>query len=241
MYRRSPFVCLGLTRLNTAELPVPPQGWNWINQLADTGWVVARTVVSPELSRALRVEAETLHSEAMLERAGIGRAGDHTIKSDIRRDKTRWLSRDEEVQARYLDVMEQVRLAVNEAFYLGLFSYEAHFAVYEPGAFYKRHMDSFKGARNRVLSTVFYLNEDWDETDGGALAIFDRAEAEEAVELVLPELGTLVIFLSEDIPHEVLPAMRDRYSIAGWFRVNDRAVAPSLQTVQPTTPEVSEF
>lgn len=177
----------------------------------------------------------------MLEWAGIGRAGDHAIKSEIRRDKTRWLSRDEEIQARYLDVMEQVRLTVNEALYLGLFSYEAHFAVYEPGAFYKRHMDSFKGARNRVLSTVFYLNEDWKESDGGALAIFDREDSEDAVELVLPELGTLVIFLSEDIPHEVLPAMRDRYSIAGWFRVNDRGIAPSLQTVQTTTPEVSVF
>jgi SM-20-related protein len=30
----------------------------------------------------------------------------------------------------------------------------------------------------------------------------------------------VVIFLSERIPHEVLPATRDRYSIAGWFRVN---------------------
>ena len=68
------------------------------------------------------------------------------------------------------------------------------------------------------------------------MAIFDREEAEDAVELVLPELGTLVIFLSEDIPHEVLPAMRDRYSIAGWFRVNDRGIAPSLQAVQATTP-----
>jgi SM-20-related protein len=26
--------------------------------------------------------------------------------------------------------------------------------------------------------------------------------------------------LSEDFPHGVLPAQRDRYSIAGWFRLN---------------------
>jgi len=37
---------------------------------------------------------------------------------------------------------------------------------------------------------------------------------------VLPQLGTLVVFLSEEFPHEVLAAQRDRYSIAGWFRVN---------------------
>ena len=37
---------------------------------------------------------------------------------------------------------------------------------------------------------------------------------------VVPLLGTVVTFLSEDFPHEVLPANRDRFSIAGWFRVN---------------------
>ena len=37
---------------------------------------------------------------------------------------------------------------------------------------------------------------------------------------VLPEFGTLVIFLSEEFPHEVLPALRDRYAIAGWFHIN---------------------
>lgn len=35
-----------------------------------------------------------------------------------------------------------------------------------------------------------------------------------------PRAGTLVVFLSEDMPHEVLETQRERYSIAGWFRVN---------------------
>jgi SM-20-related protein len=37
---------------------------------------------------------------------------------------------------------------------------------------------------------------------------------------VVPLHGTVVVFLSEEFPHEVLPAHRDRHSIAGWFRVN---------------------
>jgi SM-20-related protein len=37
---------------------------------------------------------------------------------------------------------------------------------------------------------------------------------------VTPLMGTLVLFLSEDFPHEVLPATRDRYAIAGWYRIN---------------------
>ena len=37
---------------------------------------------------------------------------------------------------------------------------------------------------------------------------------------ITPSFGTIVVFLSEEFPHEVLPAMRDRYAIAGWFRLN---------------------
>jgi len=37
---------------------------------------------------------------------------------------------------------------------------------------------------------------------------------------VSPKGGRLVLFLSEEFPHEVLPANQERYSIAGWFRVN---------------------
>ena len=47
---------------------------------------------------------------------------------------------------------------------------------------------------------------------------------------VRPEFGTLAVFLSEDIPHEVIPARRERFSIAGWHRCNDRGLAPALQT-----------
>ncbi len=36
---------------------------------------------------------------------------------------------------------------------------------------------------------------------------------------VLPESGTVALFLSEEVPHEVRAARRDRFSIAGWFRV----------------------
>jgi SM-20-related protein len=46
---------------------------------------------------------------------------------------------------------------------------------------------------------------------------------------VIPALGTLAIFLSEEFPHEVLPTHRDRYSIAGWYRIN----ASSADRVDP--------
>ena len=215
--------------------PLPQTNWNWLAALADQGWAVVHGLVPKDLTRALFTEAQAEHEDDRLERAGIGRVDDHTIDTGVRRDKTRWMDRSTDAQTRYLSLMEDLRLVVNRELYLGLFSYEAHFAVYEPGGFYLRHVDAFRGSRNRVLSTVFYLNEDWSSQDGGELAIYaaDADPGDAPLSTILPDAGTMVVFLSEDIPHEVLAAKRDRYSIAGWFRVNDRMLAPSLQAVSP--------
>jgi len=37
---------------------------------------------------------------------------------------------------------------------------------------------------------------------------------------VTPMFATLVLFLSEEFSHEVLPTARNRYAVAGWFRLN---------------------
>ena len=209
---------------------------NWPAALADQGYVIIHGLVPDELCVRLRLEAEASHAADRLERAGVGRTEDNTLDLSIRRDKTRWFDRSSTAQTDYLDLMETVRQTVNQELFLGLFSYEAHFAVYEPGGFYKRHFDAFRGRRNRMLSSVFYLNEDWQPGLEGELLIYAPEADEHAapIEAVLPEIGTLVLFLSEDIPHEVRPTARDRYSIAGWFRVNDRMTAPSLQAVPQT-------
>jgi len=39
---------------------------------------------------------------------------------------------------------------------------------------------------------------------------------------LLPEGGSLVVFLSAGFEHEVLPATRERMSITGWFFRNGR-------------------
>ncbi len=40
---------------------------------------------------------------------------------------------------------------------------------------------------------------------------------------MLPQLGTLAVFLSANLPHEVLPATRERLSLTGWFRRRGQA------------------
>jgi len=50
------------------------------------------------------------------------------------------------------------------------------------------------------------------------LIIYD--ENNNMIQKVFPHANTLVVFLSDKFPHEVLPAKKKRYSIAGWFRVD---------------------
>lgn len=169
------------------------------------------------LADKLRGELQT-NISPLLQPAGVGRGGDYQRNQDIRRDKIHWLEPGEPAVTEFLSWMDRLRTALNQRLFLGLFDYECHFAVYEPGDFYQKHLDAFKGAKGRRLSTVFYLNSDWSELDAGKLVLYDEA-GEQILERVAPKNGRLVIFLSEEFPHEVLPAKRTRFSIAGWFRV----------------------
>ncbi|MFE8034829.1 2OG-Fe(II) oxygenase [Thiohalocapsa marina] len=158
--------------------------------------------------------------DAALSRAGIGREQAHQLNRFVRQDDTRWLEPGNAVDAGFLDWIEAIRLGLNRRLFLGLFDYEAHYARYQPGAFYKKHLDAFDTAsRNRVLSTVLYLNPNWPASNGGELLLY-ASDGEALLERVLPGFGRLAIFLSERFPHEVLPTRATRFSIAGWFRVN---------------------
>ena len=151
--------------------------------------------------------------------ARIGRNEEVVREATIRSDKTHWLNTDlGKPVGDFLTQMEALRLEVNRHFYLGLFEFEAHFAKYEPGDFYQKHLDSFQNNRNRRLTIVFYLNENWAESDGGELVVYDLEDNELAK--VAPRAGRLLVFFSEQFPHEVLPTNSERFSIAGWFRVN---------------------
>jgi SM-20-related protein len=106
---------------------------------------------------------------------------------------------------------------LNRTLQLGLFDFECHFACYPAGAHYARHNDQFQGDSDRELSCVLYLNENWKREDGGQLRLhLDSGDT--APKDILPRGGRLVMFISRRFAHEVLPAARERFSIAGWFK-----------------------
>lgn len=178
------------------------------------GWVIVDDFLTAPEVDALRA---CLPGE--WQPAGIGREGLHQGNPAIRRDQIHWLDPSLGAPvADYLARMESLRLAANRNLMLGLFDYEAHFARYRSGDFYATHRDAFAGRSNRRLTSVFYLNNGWQPQAGGVLRVYDNDE--QFLMDVSPKGGRLVLFLSEEFPHEVLPASEERYSIAGWFRVN---------------------
>jgi SM-20-related protein len=197
--------------------------------LAAGGWSVQRDFLPPEEIARLRERLLEWWAEGDFQRAGVGRGPDRRIVSEIRGDYVRWLELGREGRFHDLDVdhFEPLRLALNQSLYLGLWELEAHVTLYPPGAYYVRHLDVFRGALDRVLSVILYLNDDWCEQDGGALRIelpgpvdgpAGESDAAPATLDVLPRAGTLVVFLSDRVWHAVQPARRDRLSFTGWFR-----------------------
>ena len=185
----------------------------------EQGYAVTTCGIPAGLTDALRARVQALHP-ADFRAAGTGRQQEHQQNAAIRRDKIRWLSGEHETEAAWLDFMNGMQRYLNQRLLLGLFSYESHFAHYQPGDFYRKHLDAFRGQANRILTTVFYLNPDWPADGGGELIIYNDRNQDDELLRVRPAAGTLVTFLSEEFPHEVLPAQSDRYSIAGWFRLN---------------------
>ncbi|MGL4476344.1 MAG: 2OG-Fe(II) oxygenase [Shewanella sp.] len=151
--------------------------------------------------------------------AAIGRGAGLQHQASIRGDKILWLTPECDTDNLYLDLMSQLRLAINRRLYLGLNEFESHYAIYQPGQYYQKHIDSLKGSQNRILTSVLFLNPNWQAEDQGELLIYD--EQDQLIETISPTFGKWVVFLSEVFPHEVSATNVDRFSIAGWFRVSN--------------------
>ncbi|WAJ37189.1 2OG-Fe(II) oxygenase [Pseudomonas sp. GOM7] len=187
-----------------------------IDDLASQGWSQHGLFAPEGLTRELAVECHRRAQNGDLHAAAVGRGGAQQVQEGIRGDRIQWLEPGQsEACDRYLGLMDELRQALNQAFYLGLEDFECHFACYAPGAFYQRHLDRFRDDDRRTVSAVFYLNDDWRPEQGGALRLH---LADGRAHDVLPQAGTLALFMSAEMPHEVLAATRERLSLTGWFR-----------------------
>lgn len=195
---------------------VPDRLLSIADLLAEQGWAVAESGLAPEVLDQLERNCRALWQDEALRPAAVGRAGERQVVPEIRGDHIRWLDDCPPCAAQdaYVEAMARLRLTLNRTLLLGLDNYETHYALYSPGAGYSRHLDRFKDNPLRTVSVVLYLNSQWQPGDGGEL----RLHLPEGPVDVAPRAGTLAVFMSDSILHEVLPARRPRASLVGWFR-----------------------
>ncbi len=186
-----------------------------VEDLAEHGWTRQQGFLPEGLTLELARECRARAATGALAPAAVGRRAGQEVREGVRGDRIQWLEAGQSAACdAYLAHMDALRGALNEALYLGLADYECHFAAYAPGAFYERHLDRFRDDDRRTVTAVYYLNDGWRAEDGGAL----RLHFDDHVLDVPPEAGCLVVFLSDRLPHEVLPTHRERLSLTGWFR-----------------------
>ena len=190
-------------------------------EIYSNSYVVVDNFVDEAFRKALLKEQTDLLNQGQFTKAAVGKGDQKQVRAEIRSDEVLWMDATSlsPLQAIFWEKVAEVQQVLNRRCFLGLKSFEGHFARYPIGSFYKRHLDQFHAVPHRIVTIIFYLNESWTEADGGQLRMyFPQEDGSERIEDVLPLGGRLVVFLSEEIPHEVLPTQKERISITGWLR-----------------------
>lgn len=194
-----------------------------VDEIRRVGWCVLPEFLDARVAGDLSRESLGAWHDGEFRRAGVGRGQGLVIREDVRTDHVMWLVEGEMTvcQRTYLDQLEEIRKVLNRNLFLGLMDFEGHFAVYPEGGFYKPHLDRHRESVDRLVTVILYLNPEWKPGDGGELRIWTTpGEREGEFVIVEPRMGTLVCFLAGDFWHEVLPAVKTRASITGWFRAS---------------------
>ena len=178
-----------------------------LDKFVDDGWLIIDDIFDRTALLALQAESGFIDYRDAELTAGIR-------VSDIRGDKIRWITENFFAGYFYLQSINALAALFNRSLFAGIRHSEAHYACYPVGFGYQWHSDNPAGRDERVISAVFYLNDEWATSDGGALEIVDKHGLHHNV---MPAANRLIIFDS-DLQHQVQIAYRQRYSIATWMR-----------------------
>ncbi len=174
--------------------------------------------LSKELSTLLIENIVHLYSTNTMTQAGTGNQSVAVFNQLFRSDKIHWLDRihNNASENTFFDVIDLFIAHLNATCYTGITGYEFHYAMYEKGSFYKKHVDQFHHNKKRAYTMIMYLNENWQDGDGGELCIHHT----DHLQLISPKNGKGIFFKSSDIEHEVLLTNKTRMSITGWLRTD---------------------
>jgi SM-20-related protein len=213
---------------STSVLPHISQGD--LQELASKGYVIIENFLPENLQEALRQDVLSLRQKSKFNIAKIGQDATNALNTEIRVAETCFLGpsklRDmpDASRSQLYDVLDQLRQDLPQPLDSNLS--EFLYAYYPKGGFYRRHLDAIPGSAStlREFSFLMYLNKDWKEENGGRLRLHMDSggdwlpEGEEAnFQDVDPCGGTLVLFESDKLPHEVLDTQAERVAIVGWY------------------------
>lgn len=187
-----------------------------INGLIDQTFGFADHFISPELSQSLAQNLESYFDAGLMHRAGIGKNILYKEDSEFRGDVIKWIDNEPENESE-MDFVKIIRSFIeylNITCFTGIQDFEFHYARYAVGSRYRKHVDQFVTDQGRQFSLVIYLNQNWEESYGGALSLYlNNVEYK-----LVPYGGRAVFFRSNVTEHEVNVATEVRYSIAGWLK-----------------------
>ena len=195
-----------------------------IRTLDDRGWLLRDNVLGHQAAMAIYDAVEALDAGGRLRPAGVSRGAAYRVDSAVRGDEIAWLEPDGAPPelAALREVFLSLRDALNRGAYLGLDRIETQVARYPGGGSgYARHRDTFRArpgtGPSRRVTAIYYANPRWCPEDGGML----RLHVDGGPHDLEPVLDRLLVFLSERVEHEVLPARVPRRAITAWFLARD--------------------
>ncbi|MEO6670846.1 MAG: 2OG-Fe(II) oxygenase [Ferruginibacter sp.] len=189
-----------------------------INSFIENKVGITENFLSESLSKHLKENLISLGIGNQLVPAGTGNDVQVLHNKSFRSDAIYWLDRkhNDQYENDFFNLMDDFVSHLNSSCYTGITSYEFHYTLYEAGSFYKKHLDQFRNNDSRKFSMIMYLNENWQQADGGELCIHH----DDHLQNISPMEGKAVFFKSSEMEHEVLVANKARMSITGWLKVN---------------------
>lgn len=187
-----------------------------IENLATNGYAIAEEVFDKAVLSGLHARLLEHIVQRDLQVAAIGNHLQPVKNTSVRSDKIKWIDEhtDDPFEQAFTREVKELCDYLNRTCYTGIRGFEFHYACFEKGAFYKRHLDRFRNDESRKFSMITYLNETWTAADGGQLVLYLPNETV----TIEPEWGRTIIFKSEQIEHEVLQSYKDRLSVTGWLK-----------------------
>ncbi|MCB0475538.1 MAG: 2OG-Fe(II) oxygenase [Flavobacteriaceae bacterium] len=187
---------------------------SWFDTLSNKDYVVIDNFLPTALYSRIRHFFENKLKEDAFRKSAIGSLFNEQIIEGVRGDYIYWLDKNKDTDLEFLfKLLDETKNMLNRYCYLSLSDYEFHLAHYPSGSFYKRHLDRFNNRSNRMITMILYMNEQWQEENGGQLKIYTT----DTSELVAPLSNRCILFRSDALEHEVLLTRADRYSLTGWF------------------------